>query len=113
MPKVMYRPNPVPPPFTPPTPSGIIMFANPANFDQDTGLQTKFNVRPNIDFHHCTIYVDGIEIGTVTSNRYSTTDFYFLNVETHGSLPFEGNIKFFSEEEELLSLPLSAIYSES
>lgn len=109
----MYRPNPVPPPFTPPTPIGIIMFANPANFDQDTSLKIKFNVRPNIDFHHCIIYHGESEIGNVYSYEYSTTDFHYLNVETPGSLPFEGNIKFFSENEELLSLPLSAIYSES
>lgn len=109
----MYRPNPVPPPFTPPTPSGIIMFANPANFDQDTGLNIKFNVRPNIDFHHCVIRHDDSEIGTVYSYEYSTTVFQYLSVETSGSLPFEGNIEFYSEEELLLILPLSAIYSES
>lgn len=112
MPKIMFRPNPVPPPFPPPTPVGIILYAKPENFDGDTGLYVKFSVKPNIDFDVCIIRIDENELGTVSFADYSTTVFHFLNVENSGSLPFEGTIEFYSNDEEVLNLPLSAIYQE-
>lgn len=115
MPKIIFRPNPTPPPFvppTPPTPTPITLRAYPKNFNSDTGLNVEFNVRPDIDFTHCIIRNEDGEIGTVYYDSYFTDSFTQIAVEASGSLPFEGSIEFYSDEELVLQSPLSAIYHE-
>lgn len=115
MPKIIFRPNPTPPPFvppTPPTPTTITLSAYPMDFNPDTGLNVKFDVRPDVDFDYCNIQNEDSVIGTVYTDDYFTDDFYQLNVESSGSLPFEGLVTFYSNGEVVLELPLSAHYIE-
>lgn len=111
MPKIMFRPNPTPPPFVPPGPvydTVFSAFTPDSYYDPEEPLSIKFSPAQCPDFNYFKLQVNQTVIA-----RGGSDDFYdnaFNAIETYQdiSIPLQCQIVFFkynpgSEDDEVWS----------
>lgn len=97
MPKIIFRPNPTPPPFVPPTPSYDTHYyaqAETQNFDPENPLFLKFSPCTYPEFDYANIYIGSVIVGFYNENSLITDDFWPVDTEISGTVPFQGRIEF-------------------
>ena len=102
MPKIMYRPNPTPPPFVPPTPSYDSQInAISANdiYNESLSLELKFEPAQVPAFYYVEIYRNNKLIAMEQLDNLSTNDFQLFETFDYGSVPFVGEIKFYQQNQ--------------
>lgn len=97
MPRIIFRPNPVPPPFVPPTPSYDTHYyaqAETQNFDPENPLFLKFSPCAYPEFEFAIIYAGSDEVGVYNESSLITDDFWPVDTILSGTAPFQGRIDF-------------------
>lgn len=120
MPKIIFRPNPVPPPFPPPGPSyDTHYYAQALNqvYGPENPLQVKFSPCSYPEFDYVEIVTGGERIAIYYDSVLPLDDFVLFETEAEGAVPFLGIINFnlFGTTEDdvtIYSAPLSVTYAE-
>lgn len=103
MPKIIFRPNPTPPPFVPPTPSydtQINAVSKYPYYNDSESLELKFSPAQVPPFDVVKIFRDNSEIAQGITNNLPTTAFFNFETTTDGETPFTGEIKFYKDTED-------------
>ena len=120
MPKIIYRPFPGPPPFPPPGPSyDTHYYAQSPNqvYSPENPLGIKFSPCSYPEFDYIEIVIGGERIAIYSNSVLPFEDFYFLETEGEGAVPFQGIITFnrlVPDEPDvtIYSAPISVTYAE-
>jgi hypothetical protein len=102
MPKIIYRPEPTPPPFVPPTPSYdtvINAVSQYQYYDENQLLDLKFAAAQVPVFNRVEIFQNNVAIGQAMTESLPTNDFLQFETTGSGSAPFSGEIKFYKSSE--------------
>lgn len=98
MPKIIFRPNPTPPPFVPPTPSYDTHYYAQSlrqTYDLENSIELKFNPCSYPECKYIEIHSGDERVALLYDETLSTDDFQPWETESSGSIPFQGHIKFF------------------
>ena len=119
MPKIIFRPNPVPPPFPPPGPSyDTHYYAQSSSqvYDRENSLALKFSPCSYPEFDYSEIVIDGERIAISYNSVLQIDDFEIYETESEGAVPFQGNINFVrfgtvGSDVIIYSAPISVTYT--
>ena len=103
MPKIIFRPNPTPPPFVPPTPSydtQINAVSQNSFYNETVMLSLKFSPAQVPPFNLAMIFRDNSEIAEQLTENLPTNAFLEFETLSEGEPPFTGEIKFYNDTEE-------------
>lgn len=103
MPKIIFRPNPAPPPFVPPGPSydtSIKAISEYETYNELDPISLKFLPAQVPPFETFIIKRNGNEICTGYESDFNSNDFSPLDTVSEGSVPFNGAIEFWGTDDQ-------------